>query len=557
MVSGNGISRRGFLLGASASAALAAGSMLASCTPQNANEQESASTGAVVENSSSSAWLIEDLEEPTEIIDCEFCVIGDGGSGVAAAIQAHQLGVDVVLLAKQQVLGGSFIGSEGLCAWESHWQEDAGEKITAEEAMLMCEEFHHWIPDPALYSNFFKRTADTVTWLESLGVEFDHVQSLCGSPVCWHVYKGDHYSGTGVTFMESFSKAAEAEGIRIEYSCPAKKLIVENGAITGVIAKRDDDTVVQINCKAAFVGTGGWANNIDLIEELNGADTNRIIASGMIGRDGDGVKMMRDVGAALALCPGTMMFYGPIMPGTTYGTQLSTAVSLEPTLWVNQDGSRYTDESMFNTNFAYAGNSVHNQKRAFNIFTQERLDYYKEHGGKINVGVYTVADEPMDRLEEEWQKFLETDSEYLFQANTIEELAEAMGLEPEAQKNLKVTFDTYNSYCDKGKDLEFGKDKEHLNSLANGGILYAAEIFNGYFTTVGGIKVNQNTEVLNEEGQVINGLYSGGSDAGGLYGDTYDVARAAGSQASWAVNSGRIGAICAAQYLGKEVDPTI
>lgn len=553
------LSRRRFLQGAALTTAVAAGATLVGCAPittqppaQIGGGSEAGGTGAT-----SQAWVIEELGEPTETIDTEFCVIGDGGSGVAAAIQAHQLGVDVVLLAKQQVLGGSFIGSEGLCAFESHWQADVGEDTTVEEAELMCLDFHHWLPDPALYLNFFRRTADTVVWLESLGVEFDHVQSLCGSPVCWHVYKGDHYVGTGVQFMKSFGAAAEAEGIRIEYSTPAKKLITENGEIKAVIAVRDDGTVVRINCKAAFVGTGGWANSKELITELNGADLDRITASGMTGRDGDGLKMMKDAGAALALCPGTMMFYGPVMPGTTYGTQVSTATSLEPTLWVNQDGVRYTDEYMFNVNFAFAGNAVHNQKRAFNIFTQERLDYYKEHGGKMNVGVYTVADEPMDKLEEEWQQLLDSNSEYLFQADTIEELASAMGLEPNAQAVLKKTFDNYNSYCATGKDLEFAKAKEHLNSLDNGGKLYAAEIFNGYFTTVGGIKVNQYTEVLAENGEVIKGLYSGGSDAGGLYGDTYDVARAAGSQASWAVNSGRIGAKYAAKYLGYDVDPTV
>lgn len=556
------LTRRGFLRGAALTTAVAAGTAIVGCSPTTGGSDATSggssagNTPAGATTGNSTVWAIEELGEPTETIDTELCVIGDGGSGVAAAIQAHQLGVDVVLLAKQQVLGGSFIGSEGLCAFESHWQADVGEKTTVEEAELMCEDFHHWLPDPALYLNFFRRTADTVVWLEGLGVEFDHVQSLCGSPVCWHVYKGDHYVGTGVQFMKSFGAAAEAEGVRIEYSTPAKKLIADNGEIKGVLAVRDDGTVVQINCKAAFVGTGGWANSKELITELNGADLDRITASGMTGRDGDGLKMMKDVGAALALCPGTMMFYGPVMPGTTYGTQVSTATSLEPTLWVNQDGVRYTDEYMFNVNFAFAGNAVHNQKRAFNIFTQERLDYYKEHGGKMNVGVYTVADEPMDKLEEEWQKLLDSNSEYLFQADTIEELAVAMGLESEAQATLKTTFDNYNSYCANGKDLEFGKNTDYLNSLASGGKLFAAEIFNGYFTTVGGIKVNQYTEVIGEDDKIIKGLYSGGSDAGGLYGDTYDVARAAGSQASWAVNSGRIGAKYAAQYLGYSVDPT-
>ena len=53
----------------------------------------------------------------------------------------------------------------------------------------------------------------------------------------------------------------------------------------------------------------------------------------------------------------------------------------------------------------------------------------------------------------------------------------------------------------------------------------------GYYTTCGGIKVNEKTQILDEEGQVIPDLYAGGSDAGGLYGDSYDVKFAPGSQA--------------------------
>lgn len=548
------LSRRNFIAGAAATTALAAGSLAIGCSPSSDGERSTDRSDMAAEGEAATpvAWRLEELGEPTESIDCEFCVIGDGGSGVAAAIQAHQLGVDVVLLSKFNQLGGSFIGSEGMCAFESHWQREIGEDITVEEAELLCLDFHHWIPEPALYLNFFRRTAETITWLEDLGVEFSHVQSLCGSPVCWHVYKGDHYSGTGIQFMESFGAAAEAEGVRIEYECPGKQLIVEDGAITGVLAQRDDGTVVQINCKAALVGTGGYANNNDIIKDLNGADTDRITPSGMTGRDGDGLKMMRAIGAALAASPGTMMFYGPIMPGTTYGTHVYTATSLEPSLWVNQDGKRYTNEYMFNTNFAYAGNAVHNQKRAFSLCNQALLDRYAESGGDINVGVYTVADEPMAELKEGLQKLIDDGSEFLFMSDDIEDLAEQMGVDPTA---LRTTFDNYNGYCETGVDLEFHKEPKYLNSLAEGPY-YAFEVYNGYFTTVGGIQITQNTEVVDENGDVIPGLYAGGSDAGGLYGDTYDVARAAGSQASWAVNSGRIAAKYAAHYLGKQADPT-
>ena len=69
--------------------------------------------------------------------------------------------------------------------------------------------------------------------------------------------------------------------------------------------------------------------------------------------------------------------------------------------------------------------------------------------------------------------------------------------------------------------------------------------------TVGGAKIDTDCEVINTEGEVIPGLYATGCDAGGLYGDAYDVNKAPGSQSSWACNSGRFAAQAAAKYLGK------
>ena len=83
------------------------------------------------------------------------------------------------------------------------------------------------------------------------------------------------------------------------------------------------------------------------------------------------------------------------------------------------------------------------------------------------------------------------------------------------------------------------------------GPYWLLETADGYYTTCGGIKVNEKIQVLDEEGQVIPGLYAGGSDAGGLYGDSYDVKFAPGSQAGWAVNSGRLAMKDAKEYLGK------
>ena len=96
--------------------------------------------------------------------------------------------------------------------------------------------------------------------------------------------------------------------------------------------------------------------------------------------------------------------------------------------------------------------------------------------------------------------------------------------------------------------LEYNKPAEFLSPVKTGPY-YAFEQALAYFTTVGGLKVSNDAQVIDKDGKVIPGLYAGGSDAGGIYGDTYDVGLAAGSQVGWAVNSGRMAAQHAATYL--------
>ena len=536
------MSRRAFVAGAASAAMVgAAGTALSATSPARADE-----AAAAVD-----AWAIEELGEPTETIDADVCVLGAGGTGLAAAIQATQLGLKPVVLEKQAMVGGSFIGTEGLFAVGSHWQDEAGEAFTADEVIIECLDYHHWIPDPQLYEEFFTRTAETVDWLEGLGVVFDHVQSLGDSHNCWHVYEGNGAEGTGVAFMKSFSEAADSLGIQVELECAGKKLIMEDGKAAGVLAVRKDGTVVQVNAPVVIVGTGGYSNNGDVIRDLNGADPTRITPSGMAGRDADGLKLMRAAGGKLAAQAGTVMFYGPILPGTSYGSEIQAATSMQPHLWVNQDAERFVNENMFLKNFAYAGNAVHNQKRTLTICNQALLDRYAQEGPDVGVGVYVNIGTPLSKLPEQLEDAMasEDSAPYIFKADTIAELAEAAGLDAE---KLQETVDTYNGYCADGADARFAKPAEYLNALEEGPF-YAFEVFNGYFTTVGGIKVTPKTEVLDENDQVIPGLYAGGSDAGGLYGDTYDVGIAAGSQASWAINSGRLAAKNGARYLGKDV----
>jgi fumarate reductase flavoprotein subunit len=230
------------------------------------------------------------------------------------------------------------------------------------------------------------------------------------------------------------------------------------------------------------------------------------------------------------------------------------AVTLQPLLWVNQDARRYIGEDMTLKNFTFSGTAMLNQKKVFAICTQAIIDRFVSGEGLIYpVGVYALTGEKLDGQDDPALDFskeyeaLKGDSIQV--ADTIAELAKLTGLDADA---LSETINTYNSYCEAGNDPDYFKVPETLIALKEEeGPFYAFDCQDNYPTTCGGLKITPQVEVMDKKGNVIPGLYAGGCDTGGFFGDAYDVGIAAGSTASWAINSGRIAAEQAALYLSK------
>ena len=114
---------------------------------------------------------------------------------------------------------------------------------------------------------------------------------------------------------------------------------------------------------------------------------------------------------------------------------------------------------------------------------------------------------------------------------------------------LVETVESYNGLAAAGEDKDFAKAAQYLYPVEEGPY-YALDCSVGVLATAGGLRINAATECLDANFEVIPGLYAGGNDAGGLFGDTYDPNIAPGSMAGWAINSGRIAAKSIAQYLG-------
>lgn len=555
------LSRRSFLAGTGLITAGFAGAALVGCAPQQAGQTENIdpTENPVADDTTAeeALWAIPELGEPQETIQADICVVGAGGTGTAAAIQAIDLGLKPVIVERLNGYGGSFVGTEGMTGLETHFTEAEGgtiwngQRYDVKTAMNTCLTFHHWIPQHKLYENFFGQTAETIEWLEGHGIVFEGNIAIGAGPKIWHVYdKGDNASPGGY-FMQCFGDEAKKLGVEARFNTFGRKIIIEDGKVAGLLAETEDGDVIKIEAPVVIVGTGGYSNNSDMLYQVSETKNIHIQALGMDCRGGDGLKMAKDAGADFAEGLGTVMWCGPVPIGAITATWTTDAYSagVQPTLWLNEKGERFCKEDLWLDDFAGAGICVRNQEKTFVMFTEQDMKNWEESGPYGQVFSFGMPGTPLAEAREVLEK-----CEACHIGNSIDEVAEASGLDASL---VKETVDRYNTYCDSAvgldgedttADEEFGKRAKYLHKIAEAPY-WICEVADGYYTTCGGIKVNEKTQVLDTEGQVIPGLYAGGSDAGGLYGDSYDVKYAPGSQASWAVNSGRLAVKDAQEYL--------
>ncbi len=483
-------------------------------------------------------------------VEADVVVVGAGGAGCSAATRAAQLGLNTVLLEQHAQTGGTTLFTEGLFAVNSHWQEELGTNPDVDDLFTRTMDYHHWLCEGHLFREYVNQSGADIDWMESNGVMFKGTSTMCGNTYnTWHLYETRDGEVSGAVYVEQWAAAVEAAGAQVELNCEAVELVSENGRVCGVIAKQGDE-YVQFNAKAGVVlASGGYADNDDMIVELAGVKPGRIQPMGAGGRMGFGIKAAQKLGAALAKAPGTLVYYGGCMPGVTYGSHLYCATSFQPLFWVNQDARRFVNEYYAERNFSFSGSAQSMQDRVFSILTKAQLDDMVENGGIFGCGEYIKAGEPLTNFWSQYQDQVDAGNEAIQTADTLEELAEKIGVDADA---LVAEVEKYNGYCAAGKDDEFAKDPQYLRALEEGPY-YSFELNVGIFTTVGGLKIDEDSEVLTSEGQAIPGLYAAGCDTGGLYGDAYDVSICEGSCQGYAVYTGRRAAEAIAAAQGLEV----
>ena len=476
--------------------------------------------------------------------EAQIVVIAGGPSGLAAAVQAAEDGAEVILIEKNAAIGGAANMGMGPLGIGTRYQQRQMIDITVEKALKMFMEYTHYNVDGRLVKRYFDQSAETIEWLEDMGVEFEGAfKYFTKSEATWHIVKTDQGIGPrAASFMNKalYNRALEL-GVQVMLETPAKKILKdEDGAVCGVLAADKDGKEITIACKAAIICCGGGGANPDFIKEETGYTFGKDMFNFAIpGNTGDGIKMAWEAGVAKVP---VRIEQAANFEGIDELPQSVPNVLTQPNLLVNKFGKRVMDEEQMQ-NTTYLSNACSHQKGRV-LYSIVDTSIVKDY---IRNGVDEIC---LVRMNPDVSDFFEgveiaekTGNKGLFKADSIEELAEKCGIDVD---NLVETVDDYNDYCD-GVDEEFFKRKKYLRPLTKAPY-YAAAIRPGGYGTVGGIRINENCECCDDDFEPIPGLYAAGADACNLYDDSY-MFLLPGNSMGWAVNSGRIAGMEAAEYV--------
>ncbi|MGJ7921981.1 FAD-dependent oxidoreductase [Neobacillus sp. LXY-4] len=467
-------------------------------------------------------------------------VVGSGSTGVSAAVQAKQLGLNVIMIEKNPGLGGTSAVTEGYGGINTELQTQQGIHYDVKDVLLQAEGYHHWFADANLLKKFYENSGETFSWLQSLGVKFSGLRNLGANKLnTWHLYDGG-----GKALTETLAENAKKMGVEILTDTSGKELIMKDGKVAGIKATHSDGSSLTIKAPVVILATGGYSDNPEMLEKYAKVNADNVIDAGIPGRTGDGINMALKVGASDKNLKGGLMAFGAMMKGAPYGGTLHNAIGRQPLLRINQDGMRFTDESLLARDWGAYGAAHRLQGTVYQIASKANLDNFVQNKFPRDM----TPEGKIPTFFEDLDKYMKKEKTHVVIADTIEELASKLNMNEE---QLKATVDQYNADCQAGVDSQFGKDPKFLIAPGENGPYYAFKLDLGYYATTDGLAITTDAQVLDMKGKVIPGLYAGGGDAGGLNGESYDVSLVPGSQQGWAVNSGRFAAKHAAVYLKK------
>ena len=510
------------------------------------------------------AGLIEAEDTTVEDAECDVVIVGAGGAGMTAALQAVDSGVNSVIIVEK---GGSTGGNTsratgGMNAAKTVYQDEnewsdatttAVEKAiaTAEEkyaddgkvsdlTALVKEQFEAYKANPEGYFDSVELFAlDTIIGGKGLN-DFDLVMTLTGNSaeaIDWLATKDAHLTNVGsfggasvkrihrattedgkttpvgAYLVKVLTADVEAEDkIDLRTNTAATELVMEDGKAVGVKVKNENGEYT-IRAKAVILASGGFGADLDRVAALK-PELAGFVTTNASTITGDGIDMAVAVGAATVDMEQIQIH--PSVYTETTTALITEGIRGDGAILVNQEGKRFVNELETRDNVS-AAELAQEGGYAYTILDQKMMDASSTYNGYFTKG-------------------------YAVQADTYEELAEKLGVDP---ATFAATMEAWNKAVADQKDDEFGRLS--FAAALDTAPYYAIKVSPGIHHTMGGVKINTNAEVLTEAGEAIPGLYAAGEVTGGVHGAN----RLGGNAVADIVVFGRIAAQNAAAYIAK------
>lgn len=515
-----GLSRRTFLAFGSV-AALGGAAALAGCAPQSASSADK----AAADSDANEAATMKTADETRE---CDIVVVGAGGAGLWAAVEAVRAGKSVIVVEKGGNVGvgnGALAGGPFMVG--SKLQQEAGVDFTVEEAFTHIMEYAHWSTNAAAVKAAVEISGETVDQFTDVfgvptGLRPDNYGA--GHASVRANFQGDTEAQVkGEERMKPLQEFVEAEGGEFLFNTAGKRLIMEDGACVGV--QCEGDAVIDVRAKQTIVATGGFLGNVEMMKEKFGTFVNPL---GSVLSTGEGIDMVQAAGGQLSTQWGIAgnEFTGSnqLASGLYERNNAAFTIGIYGTLLVNNQGRRFSNEGKFaNLPLALGGAISLVGGKYYAVVDQAYIDGLASgtdawtlcgaDAENWRTGMMTLKDKPLEKVEEGLEA---GQSEgWVFKADSIEELAEAIDAPA-----LVETVETYNAACAAGKDEQFYKPACFLQPVATGPF-YAMQYEPSAWVTIGGIRTNDRLQAIDGDGLPIAGLYVAGADNGTLMSAPY------------------------------------
>lgn len=445
-----------------------------------------------------SMLIVPVMAEDGAALDADIIIVGAGGAGITAAMEAVDAGASVILIEKTSNAGGNTNrASGGVDAAGTELQAQAGIEDSAEQFaidMLRVGKNN----DMDMVNYFTSQGQATIEFCKSIGFEFSpKIQIQYNDPARSH--RDAENRSVGLILVPLLLDQLQARGIEIRYNEEATSLLQdESGNVTGVHVKTKGGEK-DYHANAVILATGGFEGSAELMEKY-APQFAGLPTTGQSTNTGDGLLMAEAAGAELIHMEGVAAVNVEKITNTAPGV----TVGRNGGLTVNSEGKLTVLEGVLEDNISWM---------IFNMETYENSP---------TLATYTANNVAVE-------------------ADTIRELAKRIDIDPDA---LEATMDGYNTAF-ANKQYDDGIAITANINIAEKGPYFALGYAKAIHYTCGGIKVDVNTQVLRADGSAINGLYAAGETTGGLHG----VGRYTGSSITEVIVFGRLAGVTASEYV--------